>query len=147
MDADLQNRLDLVRERFKTNAFSQLLGFELESLTKDEVRVGLDLLPHHLQNAGFAHGGVLATLADVVMGFAAVAKTTQGHHVLTADLRISYLHPGVGPRIWARGYALKAGRKMVFTEAEIYQETDGAPLLVCKASATMAVVPEADLKR
>ena len=146
MESELSNRLAEIEKRFNQNAFSQLIGFDLLLVSEEEIRVGLALQPNHLQNVGFAHGGVLATLADVVMGFAAVAKSRAGQHVLTADLRISYLNPGTGPYIWARGFAIKAGRRMVFTEAEIYNSQE-SPLLIAKASATMAIVEQEALRR
>ena len=137
--------IEEVYARFGANHFSRHLGLELISASEEEVVIGLPVQEQHLQNVGFVHGGILATLADVAMGFAAVARTRVDQHVLTGDLRVSYLNPGTGPYIYARGYALKAGRRLVFTEAEIYREADGERVLICKASGTMVVVDKADV--
>jgi uncharacterized protein (TIGR00369 family) len=146
MNVSLEPQLAEIRKRFQENAFSQLLETELLLVSPEEIQIGLLLQPKHLQNVGFAHGGLLATMADVVMGFAAVAKSRDGQHVLTADLRISYLNPGIGPYIWARGFAIKAGRRLVFTEAEIFNSLE-KPVRIAKASATMAIVEATELKR
>ena len=136
-----------VHTRFAQNAFSRFLGIELVEVSAEAIVLRLALQPEHRQNLGFAHGGLLATLADVCMGFAAVANARPDSHVLTGDLRVSYLNPAIGPVVWARGYPIKVGGRLVFTEAEVYQEAEGSRRLLCKASATMVVVAKADVRR
>jgi uncharacterized protein (TIGR00369 family) len=143
---DRQRSIKEVYNRFKANHFSRFLGLELLEVSEMEVLVGLAVQEHHLQNLGFVHGGLLATLADVAMGFAAVACTKPEQHVLTGDLRISYMNPGLGPYIFVRGYTLKVGRRLVFTEAEIYRESEATRTEICKASATMVVIDSHDIK-
>jgi uncharacterized protein (TIGR00369 family) len=140
MATPLSPAIEQVHVRFLANQFSRFLGIELISVSETEVVIGLPIKDEHKQNAGFVHGGVLATLADVAMGFAAVAAAPVTHHVLTGDLRIAYLNPGIGTYLFARGYAIKAGRKIVFTEAEIYRTAGDEKIPVCKASATMVLV-------
>jgi len=147
MDPNLLERLNTVRERFAHNAFGQWLGVELTAVSEEKIELALSLRPEHRQNVGFAHGGVLATLADIAMGFAAVAQTQAGNHVLTVDLQIRYLNPAIGPLLTVVGYPIKSGRKLVFTEAEIYSHHNQVPQLCCKASATMAVVQTTDIKK
>lgn len=146
MASELHPSVQKVYERFSANHFSRYLGLELLAASEEEVLVGLPVREDHLQNVGFVHGGVLATLADVAMGFAAVARTSPDNHVLTGDLRVSYLNPGTGPYLYVRGYAVKAGRKLVFTEGEVYREEQGVRTLICKASATMVVVAKEDVR-
>jgi len=64
--------------------------------------------------------------------------------VLTAELKTSALRPGRGERLVCEASVLKAGRRISFTEAEVYAEQDGKRTLVMKASATMAIVPASD---
>jgi acyl-coenzyme A thioesterase PaaI-like protein len=64
-------------------------------------------------------------------------------HIVTADLKISYLNPGVGTALFAKGWVLKAGRRLNFCEAEIFSIQGEERTLIAKASATMAtLVPE-----
>jgi len=131
----------LIAERFAANLFSSHLGIELLHCTNGVAICQLPIVPSLLQNVQFVHGGVLATLADVAMGFAASSAVGEGQHVLTGDLRISYLNPATGPVLVAEGKAIKTGRKIIFTEASIWQ----GETLIARASASMVVVPAADV--
>ncbi len=113
-----------------------LIGADLTVITPGRVEAELTLARQHQQQRGFAHGGLIATLADLVAGFAGVTLLPDNVGLVTADLRVSYLHPGIGQQLRAVGWVLKAGRRLQFCEAEVW--CDG--LLIAKASATMAVV-------
>ncbi|WP_317195532.1 PaaI family thioesterase [Rufibacter psychrotolerans] len=123
-----------------------LLGFEIETIEIGLVEGQLQLEEKHKQHKGFAHGGVIATLADIVMGFAAVTLVPADQHVVTADLKVSYLNPGVGTALFAKGWVLKQGKRLNFCEAEIFTiNGQGEKNMIAKASATMATLaPEAD---
>ncbi len=113
-----------------------LIGADLTVITPGRVEAELLLEQQHQQQRGFAHGGLIATLADLVAGFAGVTLIPDHFGLVTSDLKISYLHPGVGQKLKAIGWVLKAGRRLQFCEAEVW--CDG--LLIAKASATMAVI-------
>lgn len=137
-----------MEERFGKNHFSRMLGLELISANDGNCEISLRIKPEHLQNAGFVHGGILATIADVAMGFAASSAVPENHHVLTGELKISYLNPAVQPVILAKGFTIKAGRKIVFVEAEIYGLAEGGGgKLVAKASSSMVVVSPEEIAR
>lgn len=95
----------------------------------------------HRQHKGFVHGGVTATIADIVCGFAATSLVPPNHHVVTVELKVSYLNPGTGDTLLARGWVLKQGSRLNFCEAEIFSIKDTQqPVLIAKASATMATI-------
>ncbi|MBI3233999.1 MAG: PaaI family thioesterase, partial [Bacteroidetes bacterium] len=96
---------------------------------------------------GFVHGGATATFADLVMGFAAYSLVKSDQVVVTADLRVSYLNPGIGEHIFARGWVIKPGSKLIFCEGEIVAVDNGKETVIAKSSATMAVVNLSELKR
>ena len=125
-----------IRRKLTGQHFMHLIGADMTVITPGRVEAELALATQHLQQRGFAHGGLLATLADLVAGFAAVTLVPDDHGVVTSDLKISYLHPGVGQRLKAIGWVLKAGRRLHFCEAEVWCDN----LLIAKASATMAVI-------
>ena len=128
-----------IRRKLTRQHFMHLVGADLTVITPGRVEAELVMGQQHQQQRGFAHGGLVATLADLVAGFAAVTLLPDDFGLVTADLRISYLHPGVGQQLRAVGWVLKAGRRLHFCEAEVW--CDG--LLIAKASATMAVVEPA----
>ena len=128
-----------IRRKLVRQHFMHLIGANLTVITAGRVEAELPLAEKHLQQRGFAHGGLIATLADLVAGFAAVTLVPDDVGVVTSDLKVSYLHPGVGQQLKAIGWVLKAGRRLHFCEAEVW--CDG--LLIAKASATMAVIEPA----
>ncbi|MBC3542347.1 PaaI family thioesterase [Rufibacter sediminis] len=138
-----------VKEKLQRQFYMHLLGFEIETIEIGAIEGKLTLEEKHKQNKGFAHGGVIATLADIVMGFAAVTLVPADQHVVTTNMNISYLNPGVGTALFAKGWVLKQGRTLNFCEAEIFSiDGAGAKKLIAKASATMATIrPEASISQ
>lgn len=137
---DLADGLEArIRRKLLRQHFMHHVGAELTVITPGRIEAELLLGQQHQQQRGFAHGGLVATMADLAAGFAAVTLVPDDHGVVTADLRVSYLYPAVGTRLTAIGWVLKAGRRLHFCEAEVW--CDG--LLVAKASATMAVIEPA----
>jgi uncharacterized protein (TIGR00369 family) len=138
---------DTVKEKLQRQFYMHLLGFEIDAIEIGRVEGYLALEEKHKQHKGFAHGGVTATLADIVMGFAAVTLVPADHHIVTVDLRVSYLNPGLGTKLIAKGWVIKQGRKLNFCEAEIFSEGEQVQqTLIAKASATMATLHPEDTK-
>ncbi|WP_114778985.1 PaaI family thioesterase [Botryobacter ruber] len=130
-----------IREKIGRQEFMKHLGFQVTKIEEGCIAGELILEQKHRQHKGFAHGGLIATLADIVAGFAAVSLVPKGQQVVTAELKVSYLHPGVGEKLTAKGWVLKQGRKLNFCEAEVYVVAgEEPPLLIAKASATMATL-------
>lgn len=132
-NSDLETR---IRRKLVRQHFMHLIGADLTAIAPGRVEAELAMGQQHLQQRGFAHGGLIATLADLVAGFAAVTLVPDDFGVVTSDLKISYLNPGVGQQLKAIGWVLKSGRRLHFCEAEVW--CDG--VLIAKASATMAVI-------
>jgi len=132
-EPDLETR---IRRKLERQYFMHLIGADLTRIEPGRIEVGLVLGQQHQQQRGFVHGGLTATMADLAAGFAAVTLVPDGVGVVTADLKISYLNPGVGARLRAVGWVLKAGRRLHFCEAEVWCDD----VLIAKATATMAVV-------
>ena len=132
-DHDLEAR---IRRKLIRQNFMHLIGADLTLITPGRVEAELTMGEQHLQQRGFAHGGLIATLADLVAGFAAVTLVPDNYGVVTSDLKISYLNPGLGQKMKAIGWVLKAGRRLHFCEAEVWCDD----VLIAKASATMAVL-------
>lgn len=132
----------MVREKIGGNHFSQFVGFDITDIRPGYIEAHLVLKPEHLQQMGFVHGGVTATMADVVSGFAAFTLVKRGQGVVTADLRVSYLNPGIGSIVYAKGYVIKAGTKLHFCEAELWMINENKQRIdIAKSSSTMVVVP------
>ncbi len=135
-----QNFKAMVEEKMELNHFMNYLGFKITKIEAGNIEGSLKIEPQHRQQIGFIHGGVIATLADLVAGFAAYTLVGNKQTVVTAELKISYLNPGVGDTAFCRGFVLKAGQKLIFSEAEIFANNDNKEVLIAKASGTFAVI-------
>ena len=108
--------------------FADHCGVEPLDIGGGRSRLRLALGPQHGNNLGIAHGGLICTLLDIAMGTAARSKVM--HPVMTLDMQVSFLAPGRGTLL-AEGRVLRAGRSVVFCEAEVRDE---AGELIAKAS-------------
>jgi uncharacterized protein (TIGR00369 family) len=139
--------IEMVKDKIEGNHFMNYIGFVINNIDAGLIEGELDLEQYHMQQMNFLHGGVTATVADIVAGFAAFTLVKKGQGVVTVDLKVSYLNPGQGSKLYAKGYVIKAGQKLFFCESELYTLKDGQKLLIAKSSATMAVVQPEDIKR
>lgn len=116
------------------------IGFRLTGVRPGYAEGRMRVKKHLLQQDGFLHGGVTSTLCDIVAGFASFTMAPAGHYVFTAEMKVSYLNPGTGGEIIAKGWVLKAGERLHFCESELWEKKAGKKKLIARASATMAVV-------
>jgi len=134
--------LDFLERQF----FIKHIGIELTEILPGNTHCRLKVEEIHKQQHGFLHGGVIATMADVVAGCAAYTLVHEDHHVVTGEIKISYLNPGTGPNLLAVGWVLKQGRKINFCESEVWNVDGKDKQLIAKASATMVTLFPGDLK-
>jgi acyl-coenzyme A thioesterase 13 len=78
------------REIPRLSPFNALVGPLYERRNGDELSVGLRIDAKHTNSRGICHGGVLATLADLALGYAMLAKTGGKAELVTAQLSIDY---------------------------------------------------------
>jgi uncharacterized protein (TIGR00369 family) len=120
--------------------FLRHVGFEVLEIEENLFSMELTVREIHKQQLGFVHGGVILTIADIVAGFSAYTVAPAEKNVVTADIRVSFLNPGVGGKIYAKGYVLKKGEKLIFCEAEVFDYREDSKVMIAKASATMAII-------
>ena len=134
--------LEPVRAIFTKAPFVAGLGIEPTAVREGRCETTMTLKKGHLQHTGQVHAGVVTTLADHTAGAAAQSMLPEGLFVITAELKISLLRATRGKTLICRAEVIKAGRALMFTEAEVFSREDkeAQPTLVAKLSATMAVV-------
>src|SRR5215203_5023210 len=96
--------------------FAAHCGVEPIDFSDGRTRLRVRARPEHTNNLGIVHGGLICTLLDIAMGTA--ARCTTGHPVMTLDMQASFISPGRGEMI-GEGRVLRAGRSIVFCEAEV----------------------------
>lgn len=100
-------------------AFNRLIGLEVVAAGPGEVELALPWRAHFGQYAGHLHAGMIAALLDTACGFA--AATLVGS-VTASHFSMNCLRPATGRRFIAKGVTLRAGRKQVFAQAELFAE-------------------------
>ncbi len=130
----------MIRSKMEQNHFMNFLGFKSNLISPGLVEGILEIKPEYKQQIGFLHGGVTATLADLAAGFAAFTLVKKEQTIVTIEMKISYLNPGIGQTAKARGFVIKVGQKIIFAEAEIFTENNGVETLVAKGNATYAIL-------
>ncbi len=116
------------------------LGLVLSDLGPGWCESVLSVAPKHLQQDGYVHAGVQATVADHTAGGAAGTLVRSNEMVLTAEFKINLLRPALGDRLRCRATVLKNGRTLIVAESEVYAVRDGKEKLVAKATVTLAPV-------
>jgi uncharacterized protein (TIGR00369 family) len=107
-----EERFRRVAMIFETASFLRKLGVRLEAVGPDSCETSLALTPALYQQHGFAHAGVITTLADHTAGGAARAAVPPGRDVLTLELKLTFFDPhaaSVSSRARAR-YGLGVAR-------------------------------------
>ena len=133
--------VDLVKQIFADAQFVQSLGIELTSWGHGWCETRVKEVPALRQQHGFIHAGVLMTLADHTCGGAAATTVPEGRDVITVENKVSFLRPATGSELTCHAEVLRAGKNLIFVEAELMTNGDKGRLMVAKASSTLAVIP------
>ncbi|MBI1184261.1 hotdog fold thioesterase [bacterium] len=131
----------LVEKKLEGQQLMKRLNITLTKIEAGYTEAEIPFELMHQQQDGYVHGGLTATIADIVSGFAAYTLVAQGERVVTADIRTSYFRPGVGKTILARGRVVKPGQNFFFCEAEVFMvHENGDETEIAHSSSTMAVI-------
>jgi uncharacterized protein (TIGR00369 family) len=138
MNPDYVSRL---RTALQKQFFMKLIGFDITIIEPGYIEGELIIEEKHMQQHDFLHGGLMASCLDIVMGFSAFTLLPANKAVVTADINISYYHPGDGVKLIARGWVDKPGSKLYFCEGEIsVVNSSGIELLTNKSKSIMCVI-------
>ncbi|WP_282110890.1 thioesterase family protein [Shewanella algicola] len=139
MTSSIQDQaLQQVAEIFDKHVpFHNLLGLDIKHYDINGVEVVIKMKPELIGNIhqNILHGGVTATLLDVVGGLTAFAGlvasrddwtmeelqqrlTTLG----TIDMRVDFLRPGRGERFTGTGTVIRAGNRVSVCKMELHNE-------------------------
>jgi uncharacterized protein (TIGR00369 family) len=133
----------LVPDVFERAAFVRTMAIELVEYGDGWCETRQRVLPEHQQQHGFAHAGVVMTIADHTCGGAATSVVGNDQDVITVENKTSFMRPAAGDVLHSRATVLRAGKSLIFVEAEVTLERGDERVLVAKASSTLAVIPRA----
>ena len=132
-----------VRASFAQQTIMTTIGAEVLSVRPGEVEIVLPFSDKVLQQHGFVHAGVVATIADSACGYAGLSLMPRDAAVLTTEFKINLLSPAKGDRLRAVGRVIRNGKTLVITLGEVFAETAGASKQVAMITASMMVVSTA----
>lgn len=112
-----------VRASFARQSFMASIGAKLTFIGAGKVVVEAPVGPGFLQQQGFAHGGLIFTLADTAAGYAALTMMPPEVEVMTVEMKINLLAPASGS-LRAEGRVLKTGRRVSVVAADVWAEDD-----------------------
>lgn len=130
-----------VKASFARQRIMRLLGARLRRVAAGAVEVELPARADLVQQHGFLHAGVLATIADSAGGYAAYTLMPPASSVLTIEFKLHLLRPAVGKRFVARGRVKRAGRNITVTELEVEALARRGRTLCAWGSQTLMQVP------
>lgn len=124
---------------FRTSPLLDTLGPFYGKGSGAELIIGLRVIEKHTNSRGTVHGGVIATLSDVALGYVMAFSSDPPRRLSTASLTVDYTGSAkVGDWIEARVDRTKIGRTLAFANA--YLTVEGAQ--IARASAVFAVASE-----
>ncbi|KJE94735.1 thioesterase superfamily member 2 [Capsaspora owczarzaki ATCC 30864] len=119
----LQQAMKFIADPANPGFDSNLHGLEITHAEEGRVVCLFKLTEHHTNRMGNLHGGLSATIVDIVTTLACVSKTN--HPGVSTDLNVTYLNPAtVGDTIRIEASVIKAGGRLAFTAADILRNHD-----------------------
>ncbi len=135
--------LDLLRAmaegRVPPPPVGSLIGVGDFVAEKGKVSVGFEPAEFHYNALGTVHGGVIATVIDIVMGSAvhSMLKAGQGFTTLTLELKYHRAVTVKSGRLTATAKVITRGRDIVTAEANLIDKNDR---LFANATSTLMIL-------
>ncbi|HEU4390174.1 MAG TPA: PaaI family thioesterase [Blastocatellia bacterium] len=128
-----------IREKFQTNHFPQLLGFEIDSIEPGRARLSVAVRQELLQLQGVMHGGAIASLIDTAVAFAIIGDVPPEARFTTVEMKVNYLSAIRAGRAIADARVIRNGRRIIVAECDV---TDSTGKLAAKGLVTYIRVDE-----
>lgn len=131
---DISNK---ITQSFESQAFMSTIGAKLDLVEEGKVIISVELKPSMMQQHGFGHAGVTFSIGDSAAGYAALTKMGKHQEVLTSEMKIHLLSPADGKLLKAVGSVLKAGRRLLVVQSDIYSVNEKNEKLIATMLGTM----------
>jgi uncharacterized protein (TIGR00369 family) len=126
--------IDVLQQVNAASPFNAWAGFELLSAQRGSAERSVAAKPELLQHAGILHAGVIGAMIDTACGFAAASVAG---NVLASQYQVICYAPAVGERFVAPAKVTRAGKRRVFTTAELFAIRGEVERLVAGDSAVL----------
>lgn len=129
-----------VRASFDAQPMMTTLGAVLTDLSPGRVTITAPVLPGSLQQHGAAHAGLIFSIGDSAAGYSALTMFPEDAEVLTVEMKINLMAPGIGDRLVAEGRVIKSGRRLTVVQSDVFAEKDGTRKQIALLQGTMIAV-------
>ena len=85
--------------------------------------VAFDPEDYFVQGGEVLQGGVVSTMLDFALAFAALARLSSSQSVGSATLNVNFLRPTMPGRLLVAGHVVRLGSRVVFAEAHLGPDT------------------------
>ena len=137
-DPDFEAR---VRASFGRQNFMTHLGATLAAVGPGRCRIAVPYRPELSQQHGYFHGGVIGTVADNCGGYAAFTMARADASLLSVEFKVNIVPPGEGERLEGEGRVVRAGRRLVVCQSDVFAVRGDARTHCAVALVTLMLLP------
>jgi uncharacterized protein (TIGR00369 family) len=124
-------------ELVATMPFAERLGVQVDDVSAEEVRGGLDWLPELCTAGGVLHGGVVMALADSLGAICAYLNLPAGATTATLESKTNFFRAVRGGRVSATSRPLHVGRSSIVVQTDVADENAQPVALVIQTQAVL----------
>ena len=121
------------------NPFFRLMGISVTGAAEGRAELSMTVLPSMHNGVGWLQGGMYTALTDEAMALALYTVIDPQERIATISESTSYLRGVREGTIVAVGRVLKKGRRVAFTEGEVYADSEQGEILA-RSTAAFAVI-------
>ena len=125
-----------VRDSFSNMPLLGVLGTAMRRCEPGFVELIQPVVPLALQQHGYIHGGVMATLMDIAGGHAAQTLMGERDSVLTVEFKVNMLAPAQGEALRAEGRVVRSGGTLAVCRMDLFAREGDAETPVCIGQGT-----------
>ncbi|SFR57644.1 PaaI family thioesterase [Litoreibacter janthinus] len=125
---------------FARQAMMVTAGATLAEVSAGRCVIKAPILNSMTQQHGFAHAALTFAIGDSAAGYSALTLVDAGKEVLTSEMKINLLAPAQGDGLKAVGKVLKAGRRLIVVQADVYALNGDAETHIAALQGTIVPV-------
>ncbi|WP_254526881.1 MULTISPECIES: PaaI family thioesterase [unclassified Sphingobacterium] len=126
-----------IRVGIPKQVLMKMYNASAESVAEGYVQIAVPHQESLVRKGGIFYGGVLSALADTAAYFSAASLHDADAYFLTVELKINYLNPAIGEKVFATGEVVKNGKTLNICKSDIYVVTGNERKLACTSLVTL----------
>jgi uncharacterized protein (TIGR00369 family) len=133
------NYLERVQKEGRdANPFFGLMGITVEAVDSERAVLRMVVRPDMLNGEGWLQGGIFCALADEAMVLAIYPRLSPDEAIATIAETTTFQEGAKGGILFALGWVVRKGRRVVFAEGEVRSGSAGGTVL-SRTTATFIV--------